>query len=314
MEDGIMKTIAVLFLNIALATPPAFAASYRSVARTLAMAAHRADIERVAVLPFSPLDGSAPGEGKIIAERITNRIAAGGRVGVVERSRLVEVMGEHQLGMTGALNTQKLAKIGGLLQARAVVVGSFVTFGSKVELHARLVNIETGEVLAARTTETDRDWFGYSTDVIPAPAPIGIEDAISDVLLFQRGERLPPKLRKRSRPETIFSIDTRDLRDAPAPRPDPRRIAQLQASVVELKARHWAAQIHRKKLDFTETFSRTAAGMSPTLRTRYAELLRDAWIWGSKPLTPLEIKKFVAADAAAFTLRARMSAGQRILR
>lgn len=307
-----MKALTlIIIIGGVFAVPSADAASYRSVARTLARAADRAGVERVAVLPFSPMDGSEAGEGRIVAERLSARIAQRGGVRVVERGRLSDLMSEHLLAKTGAVDPRKAAKLGRLLQARAIVVGTFVSLGNSLELNARLVDLETGEVLAARVAETERDWFAYSDDVIPAPAPMSLEDAVGDALYFQRGERLPapvaaPRRRTRDR-ESVFAVPG-DLRDSVGNggcAAYAARVNALQESVLDLKARHWAIEMRKKGLDFETTRRRTEGGLTdPNLRARYAERLRDAWIWGAKPLSSGEVKRFVEADSAAFSLRA----------
>jgi len=304
-----VKTITLVILNLVLAVPPLLAASYRSVAKTLAKAADRAGVERVAVLPFSPMDGSQPREGRIIAERLAARIAQRGGVQVVERGRLSDLISEHLLAKTGAVDPRRAVKLGNLLQARAVIVGTFVTLGNELELNARLVDLESGAVLAVRVAETGRDWFAFSEDVIPAAAPFSLEDAVGDVLYFQKGERLParPSAHRSRERESVFEVPG-DLRDAPGAggcAAHAERVNALQRSVLELKARHWAITMRKDGLDFAATRRRTEAGITdPELRQRYADFLRDAWIWGAKPLSPGEVKRFVEADSAAFSLRA----------
>ena len=90
---------------------------------------------------------------------------------------------------TGALDSGSLSPLGSLLQAQAVVTGTFVTIGDTLEVNVRVILIESSVVLTARTTRLKRDWFPAMRGVIPAPAPISADDAVADVYELQTGRR-----------------------------------------------------------------------------------------------------------------------------
>lgn len=68
---------------------------------------------------------------------------------VIERTKLDNIMAEHQLSEMGAVDPETAQKIGRLLGAQTLYYGSFTTFGKQMCLDARLVRVETGEVLVA---------------------------------------------------------------------------------------------------------------------------------------------------------------------
>ena len=74
---------------------------------------------------------------------------------VVERTKLDNIMSEHQLTEMGAIDTETAQKIGRLLGAQTLYYGSFTTVGKKMCLDARLVRVETGEVLSAGNNRCD---------------------------------------------------------------------------------------------------------------------------------------------------------------
>ena len=69
----------------------------------------------------------------------------------VERSRLDAVMSEFELGELGILDSETIQKIGRALGAQALYYGGFILLpeGKMLRLDARLVRVETSEVLAA---------------------------------------------------------------------------------------------------------------------------------------------------------------------
>lgn len=282
--------------------------SFRSVARTLGRTAARAGIARVAVMPPASVDGSDPAEGRIVAERLVTAFAADGRVKVVERAALASVMDEHRLGVTGAVDRRGLARLGGLLQAEAVVTGTFATLGPTVEVHLRLVRLETGEVLAARDATLKREWLSGTLLGMPVHSPLSTQDAVADVLAFQREEGLAPREPAPSLEAASAVEDPSALRDALAPdscRDAGRRIDALEASVLDLKARHWAVQVRRRGSSARGLPVQPGEVISdPALRGRFYELLKAAVERDAPSLGVSEIKRFIAADGEAYRLHA----------
>ena len=72
---------------------------------------------------------------------------------VVERTKLDNIMSEHQLTEMGAIDIETAQKIGRLLGAQTLYYGSFTTVDKQMCLSARLVRVETGEVLSAGYNE-----------------------------------------------------------------------------------------------------------------------------------------------------------------
>ncbi|HGJ67377.1 TPA: hypothetical protein ENS27_18600 [bacterium] len=69
---------------------------------------------------------------------------------VVERTKLDSIMGEFELSEMGAIDPETAQKIGRLLGAQVLFYGSFTSpFGQQLCLDARLVRVETSEVLSA---------------------------------------------------------------------------------------------------------------------------------------------------------------------
>ena len=76
---------------------------------------------------------------------------------VVERSRLDDIMGELELTELGVIDPETEQKIGRMMGAQAVYLGSFTSYGNQMHLDGRLDRVETTEILAAGGYESEID-------------------------------------------------------------------------------------------------------------------------------------------------------------
>ena len=81
-----------------------------------------------------------------IPEALITDLAHRKGIRLVERKRLKDVMDEVALEMTGALDLDQAAKVGELVGATMMVLGSYTLTGDQLELNARLVDVASGEI------------------------------------------------------------------------------------------------------------------------------------------------------------------------
>jgi curli biogenesis system outer membrane secretion channel CsgG len=146
------------------------------------------DKKRVAVMDFDyaavqsssdQIFGSGADIGKSIANLLVDRLVAGGAYSVIERKALDKIIAEQNFSNGERADPASAARIGKLLSVNAIIVGSTTQFGSEdkntnvggtgaggitgrfgvggvskksskavVAVSARIVNAETGEILA----------------------------------------------------------------------------------------------------------------------------------------------------------------------
>ena len=87
--------------------------------------------------------------GEIVAEWLITSLVNTGRFEVVERAQLQKIMKEQQLGMTGMINQETVAKVGELLGVKVIITGSVIQIGNTYEVNARLISVEDGSILNA---------------------------------------------------------------------------------------------------------------------------------------------------------------------
>jgi TolB-like protein len=117
----------------------------------------------LAVFPFD--NGGSYGQEKDnfdalqkgIAGLMISDLANTAAVRVVEREELQKLLDEQNLGASGRVDPQTAAKIGKLVGARYVVTGVFIDFYGDFRLDARLINVETGEILKVESDRMQRD-------------------------------------------------------------------------------------------------------------------------------------------------------------
>jgi len=117
----------------------------------------------IAVLPFD--NGGSYGQGKEdfdalqkgIAGMLISELAQNPSARVVEREDVQRLIEEQNLGAAGRVDPQTAAKIGKLVGARYVVLGTFIDFYGDFRLDARLVNVETSEILKVEKDQAQRD-------------------------------------------------------------------------------------------------------------------------------------------------------------
>lgn len=102
----------------------------------------------VVVPPLPYADGIKSIEGTLIAERLVARLTARTMVRVVERAALDKVMEEQKLSALGFVDAHSSVQIGKLLGAKGILCGSITDLGERIEIHARLIRVESGEVVS----------------------------------------------------------------------------------------------------------------------------------------------------------------------
>jgi TolB-like protein len=111
---------------------------------------------------------------KGIAGMLISELAQNPAARVVEREDIQKLLDEQNLGGSGRVDPQTAAKIGKLVGARYVVLGTFIDFYGDFRVDARLVNVETSEIIKAEKDQMQRD---HLYDIIRSIAAQLMKDA-----------------------------------------------------------------------------------------------------------------------------------------
>jgi TolB-like protein len=150
-----MSRIAVVVAAVVIAGIPALEAQTPT---------HAPDARPgIAVMPFD--NGGSYGQNKEdfdalekgIAGMLISELAQNPAARLVEREDIQRLIDEQNLGSAGRVDPQTAAKIGKLVGARYVILGSFIDFYGDFRVDVRLVNVETSEIVKVESDRAQRD-------------------------------------------------------------------------------------------------------------------------------------------------------------
>ncbi len=125
------------------------------MAKKLAASLRSSGASRIAFADLAGADGAPSQLGRYLTDELLTRMAAlGGDLVFVERTRLREVAAEHDLGETAQLD--QATKVGKLLGARAIIVGTVTVMAGFVDVNVRAVDVETAVVISTAGVELQR--------------------------------------------------------------------------------------------------------------------------------------------------------------
>lgn len=92
--------------------------------------------------------------GQIVAEWLVTALVKEGRFDVVERRLLKKIIAEQQLSESGVLDRETTAQLGKVLGVKVVVSGSVMQIQDVIEVNSRIIDVESGSILAAESVRS----------------------------------------------------------------------------------------------------------------------------------------------------------------
>ncbi len=102
----------------------------------------------VALLPVTASDGKLAANAEYFSERILLAASERRLFTIVDRANLQKILEELELQLSGLVDESAAAKVGGLLGAEALVIGTLVEREGRYEVFLKLVRVGTAEVLS----------------------------------------------------------------------------------------------------------------------------------------------------------------------
>lgn len=134
----------------------------------------------VAVMPFKVGEKLARQRlDQACAELLSNHLAKTGAFKLVERAGLDSVLKEQALAAGGIVDSESAAKMGELLGAKFVVIGTAFKAEDNYNISAKLVDAETSELAASEVIQVDRKLFEEESEsqgirLVPDQEALGI--------------------------------------------------------------------------------------------------------------------------------------------
>lgn len=120
---------------------------------------------RIAILEFDPVTDEASKDnlGRVGAEFLITAAVNSGSFAVVERAAIKKVLDEMQFGQGSGAPATAAQAIGSMVGARGVLTGSVAKTGNSVRLDARLIDVASGNIVAARSAYAKSDLRSIAT-------------------------------------------------------------------------------------------------------------------------------------------------------
>lgn len=120
---------------------------------------------KIAILEFDPVTSEAVKDnlGRVTAEFLITAAVNSGSFGVVERAAIKKVLDEMQFGQGSNAPGSVAQAIGTMVGAQGVLTGSVAKNGNSVRLDARLVDVASGNIVAARNAYAKGDLRSIAT-------------------------------------------------------------------------------------------------------------------------------------------------------
>lgn len=136
---------------------------FSEMAEELSVKTSSREVSQIAVMEFEMVNSQGGVGGRVVQDRLIAAFVNKGVVPVVERERLDAIKKELTLGMTGLLDETTTKRIGKILGVDGLVLGSLLDLGEgNFEANARLVVVETGEILGVVTKSVKKTWVESS--------------------------------------------------------------------------------------------------------------------------------------------------------
>ncbi|MFO0795100.1 MAG: FlgO family outer membrane protein [Candidatus Brocadiaceae bacterium] len=137
----------------------------------------------VAVADFTDLGGNVTDIGKFMTDEIITRLIISGKLKVVERKYLSEVLRDHRLPLSKALDPTSAKALQNILGVDTIITGTITDLGTRLKVNVRLCNSSTGEIFGAAYMEsqTDDNLRNLLEQQTLEPKEINLQNKIEDL-------------------------------------------------------------------------------------------------------------------------------------
>ncbi len=92
-----------------------------------------------------------------LQQMLITELAVNSELRLVDRSRIQEVLAEIELGASGKVDANTAAQVGKIVGAKYMVMGGFIDWYSDLRFDARIVDVETSEIIQAKFVRGKRE-------------------------------------------------------------------------------------------------------------------------------------------------------------
>jgi hypothetical protein len=168
------KFIALFFLFIHNTKGQNLDNELTAIIKPLIISISSQTVKNVAISDFTLLDGTPTELGKYLAEEFSFSLvnAPNKSFVVIDRSRVAALLQENNVGSTGRIDPNTIAKLGKMKGIDAIIAGTLTSTGNTLRLIIKVWNLETQGLVAAS-----------KGDISKTPMIIELESKVSTPLL-----------------------------------------------------------------------------------------------------------------------------------
>jgi TolB-like protein len=116
----------------------------------------------IAVIDFEGNDIS-PSEARALTDRLRGELVGSGRFTIIERGKMEEILKEQAFQQTGCVSSECAVEVGKLLSVENIIIGSISRVGSINSVTAKVVSVESGEIIRSTVYDHSGDIGGLLT-------------------------------------------------------------------------------------------------------------------------------------------------------
>ena len=155
----LLRRVLLVCALLASAASQVRADPYARLAKALGKGVKAGPEDKAAVAAFRYADGRRSGGGAVVAASLQTELVLRKELSMIEREQLDGVLEELRLQNSGVVSPESALQAGRTAGARLLVTGTLADRGGgSVEVNARLIRIETGEVLRAAKAKVPKTW------------------------------------------------------------------------------------------------------------------------------------------------------------
>jgi TolB-like protein len=113
----------------------------------------------IAIFDFVNVNGRNSVLGRYLVEQISNYFFQNSDLKIVERAQIDRIIREQEFGMSGNVSDETAARIGHMLGANAVTIGTLTRVGNRISVNIKIVDSETAAIISSGSTEIDGEEY-----------------------------------------------------------------------------------------------------------------------------------------------------------
>ena len=134
-----------------------FYTAIESISTSIANNLNKFNINKIAIMDYTDVSGKKDLIGDYIVEEITLELFLKENFQIIEREQIDYAINEQKLTNSGLTDPNSAIKIGNILSADAIIIGTIVDIAKSIIINTKAISSETGEILFVNKTTIIKD-------------------------------------------------------------------------------------------------------------------------------------------------------------